>query len=262
MASMQAGRPGGGFESQLGELVPDGTPAPRPKRIYRSWAPTMVRAVAIIRGMGTAVTLRQLFYRLVAEQLTRNVQGDYCALSKQYRDALLDDDTVPELIDRGREITRYSMWKSPADALRDAADCYRIDRTVGQPWSIYLVVEKDGSVTQLAAWFADLGIPIVALKGYASKSFCDAVRRDVLAGPERPSLLLYVGDYDGSGDDLERSFLERTACWAVTNRVTLTEDQISTHGTFPSARARTRIPALRSGRRATAARTSRLRWTR
>jgi len=69
------------------------------------------------------MTLRQVFYRLVAEQLTHNVQGDYCALSKQYRDALLDDNTVPELIDRGREITRYSMWKSPADALRDAADC-------------------------------------------------------------------------------------------------------------------------------------------
>ncbi|MFE3686484.1 hypothetical protein ACFXPM_25080 [Streptomyces sp. NPDC059095] len=38
-------------------------------------------------------------------------------------------------------------------------------------------------------------------------------------------MLLTIGDFDCSGEDLERDFVARTACWSHTERVLLTYDQ-------------------------------------
>ena len=40
----------------------------------KSWPPIIERAAKIVREYDTAVTLRQLFYRLVAEGLLANTQ--------------------------------------------------------------------------------------------------------------------------------------------------------------------------------------------
>ena len=53
---------------------------------------------------------------------------------------------------------------------------YRRDRTAGQAWTVVLGVEKAGISEQLDAWFTDpLGIPHVALGGYASQTLVDEV---------------------------------------------------------------------------------------
>ena len=61
--------------------------------------------------------------------------------------------------------------------------------------SIYLAVEKRGMVNQLASWFGDTDVPILALGGFASQSYCDEIMRDVRR-QERPAILLYAGDHD------------------------------------------------------------------
>ena len=45
--------------------------------------------------------------------------------------------------------------------------------------TIYLAVEKAGIQAQLWSWFADLGLPILALGGYGSQSYKDRIKRDV-----------------------------------------------------------------------------------
>lgn len=140
--------------------------------------------------------------------------------------------TFPDLADHGREIARPLAFADADEALRWLRRTYRRDRTAGQPATIYLGVEKDALVSQLATWYDELGLPVIALRGYGSQTIADLVRRDAEHGG-RPAVLLYAGDYDPSGEDIERDFLARTACWAHAERVALTEDQVTEFGLPP-----------------------------
>ena len=193
------------------------------------WGPVLIRAAGFVRSYeNTSVTLRQLHYRLVAEQLVPNTKGSYKSLSDRTAKARRAG-TFPELTDRDRHIHRHPAWDSSQDALDAIAGQYRRDRTDGQSWSIYLAVEKAGIIEQLLTWFGGLGVPILALSGYASQSYVDAVGRDVSVA-ERPAVLLYAGDFDASGEDIDRDFIKRTDCWDKIVRVALTADQVEQYG--------------------------------
>ena len=119
-----------------------------------NWEPVIERAAEIVTSYDTGVTLRQLFYRLVSEQLIPNRQTAYKQLSELTAIARRAR-TFPALIDRGREIHRPVYFDDVADALAALADQYRLDRTEGQDVSLYLGVEKSGMIEQLSAWFGD-----------------------------------------------------------------------------------------------------------
>ena len=197
------------------------------------WPAVVDRAREIVLSYDTSVTLRQLFYRLVSEQLIPNTQTAYKRLSdltaKQRRDG-----TFPELIDRGRSIHRYAAFDGVHDGLETLIGWYRRDRTEGQDVSLYLGVEKAGLVVQLQAWFGDpLGLPVLALGGYSSQSYVTQVQRDV-GRDGRQAILLYAGDFDPSGEDIDRDFIARSACWDKVIRVALGAAQVREYGLPPN----------------------------
>jgi hypothetical protein len=98
--------------------------------------------------------------------------------------------------------------------------------------AIYLGVEKRGIVEQLDTWYGDLGIPIVALGGYSSQTYEREVIDDVETDT-RPAVVLYAGDFDPSGEDIDRNFIAQTDCWATVLRVALTAEQVEAHGPPP-----------------------------
>lgn len=87
-------------------------------------------------------------------------------------------------------------------------------------------------VIQLLDWFGDLGIPIVALSGYSSQTYVDDVAADAF-GQGRKTVLLYAGDFDPSGEDIDRDFTERTMCWDEVTRVALTAEQVVSYNLPP-----------------------------
>jgi hypothetical protein len=198
----------------------------------RTWPAILEHAAAIVAAYDTGVTLRQLFYRLVADGTLENTRAAYSQLSDQTARARRAA-AFPELLDRGREIHRAASWTSPVEAREWLGEVYRRDRTEGQPWSVYLGVEKAGLVAQLEAWFGELGVPVLALGGYTSQSFVSEVVRDV-AGHGRPGVLLYGGDFDPSGEDIDRDFVERTGCWARVERVALSAAQVAEYQLPPA----------------------------
>jgi hypothetical protein len=106
---------------------------------------------------------------------------------------------------------------------------YRKDRTEGQKWSIYLGVEKAGMAEQLKAWFGwDMGLPLVALGGYASQTLVDKVRDDILK-QQRPAVLIYGGDHDPTGVDIDRDFERRVRYFKRVVRVALSPEQVEEH---------------------------------
>jgi hypothetical protein len=196
------------------------------------WNDITEQAALIVGSYDTSVTLRQLFYRLVAIGTLPNTIGAYKGLSDRTTRAR-EAGWFPPLIDRGRAIHRYRTFTSPEQATRWLAEVYRVDRTTDQPWSLYVGVEKAGMVVQLQAWFGELGIPILALGGYASHTYKADVAADVdVSG--RPAVLLYAGDHDPSGEDIDRDFVDKSGCWSEVVRVALSAEQVDAYGLPPA----------------------------
>lgn len=195
------------------------------------WDGIVDYAEQIVRSYDTGVTLRQLFYRLVSAQILPNTQNAYKGLSR-YTARARRERGFPDLIDRNRSIHRYTTFESPEDALDYIREVYRRPRDEGQEWTVYVGVEKSGIVEQLMSWFGQLGIYIVALGGYSSQSYIDEIVRDVEA-QERSAVFIYAGDFDPSGEDIQRDFLERTDCWAAQHRIALTPSQITRYNLPP-----------------------------
>lgn len=196
------------------------------------WSEIVDQAAAIVSSYATGVTLRQLFYRLVAAEVLPNTTSAYKTLSARTAEARREDG-FPALIDKTRSIQQLACSDDPLTALQTLAGRYRLDRTEGQDHAVYLGVEKKGLVEQLWSWFGDLGIPILALGGYSSQTFCDEVAADV-GREDRPAVLIYAGDFDPSGEDIDRDFEERTEfAFAEVVRVALSAQQVEEYGLPP-----------------------------
>jgi len=201
------------------------------RRVSGAWDDILVHAAAIVTSYDTGVTLRQLFYRLVSDGTIRNTRAEYSQLSSRTAVARREG-WFPDLVDRTRQIVVPAAWASPQAAKEALREQYRRDRTEGQPYTVYLGVEKAGIVEQLRSWFdVPLGVPILPLGGYHSETFEREVR-DHAGRYERPSVLLYAGDLDASGEDIERNFLRHTG-FAVSRKVALTLEQAVEHDLPP-----------------------------
>jgi hypothetical protein len=196
------------------------------------WAPVLEHAADIVGSYQTAPTLRQLFYRLVVNETLPNTLSRYKDLSANTAQARRDG-WFPPLFDRTRRVHQPATFDSPKDALEVLADRYRRDRTEGQQWQVWLAVEKHALVGQLTAWFDDLGVPILALGGYASQSYTDVVAGRVRVDG-RAAVLLYAGDLDPTGEDIDRDFVERTGGFDKVIRVALTADQVDAYDLPPA----------------------------
>ncbi len=136
---------------------------------HPDWPALLTHAAGIVASYDTLVTLRQLFYRLVAAQLLPNTTNAYKSLSKYTAEARRAG-AFPTLMDRGRTIHRYQTFVDVTDARAWLTRIYRRDRTAGQRHTVYLGVEKAGIVAQLQEWFGDLGVPVLALGAMAVRA--------------------------------------------------------------------------------------------
>jgi hypothetical protein len=204
-------------------------------KVYRSkWDRIIDAARDIADSYDTPVTLRQLFYRLIAAVLITNTDANYTYLSKLTAEGRRDG-VFPELLDTTRDIVEPLFFHGAADAIRYIARFYRGDRLADQPFSVYLGVEKRGHVAQLKSWFGDpYNIPILPLGGMTSQTFINVVKADAaMRGTryDRKAVLLYAGDFDASGVAIDRVFNDRTVgSFAEIRRIALNPGQVSDFG--------------------------------
>lgn len=209
---------------------------------YRyNWHKILPAAVQIVRSYRTTgVTLRQLFYRLVAAEMLPNTQQSYGSLSANTAAARRGESPYmagrfPALIDNNREVTRPHLWEDAAAAAEWLHERYMEPRAAPQEFNIYVGVEKKGLVAQLFQWFAPLGLPVVALGGYPSQTLCDEVREEI-DEDGRPAVLIYAGDFDADGEDIPRDFEARVGAFEEVRRVALNPDQVETMQLPPQPR--------------------------
>ncbi|MEU5053730.1 hypothetical protein [Streptomyces sp. NPDC021096] len=197
------------------------------------WPVVVDRAREIVNGYAPLkVTLRQVMYRLVSVGALPHTAPMYRRLSAQLAQARREG-RFPELIDTVREVHVPPAWPDVGAFISEMPDWFRLDRTEGQEHALYVAAEKDTLRQQLTGWLSDLGIPVLVVRGFGSQSYADVVR-ERMAHEHREAHLAYIGDLDASGIDIERDWVERTACWDRVWRVALTYDQVRAYG-LPAA---------------------------
>ena len=192
------------------------------KVAYTEWKPRaestmsmLADSVAIIEdyaAQGYRLTLRQLYYQLVARDLLPNSQRDYKRLGdlivKARMAGYIDWESI---VDRGRVPVVPAEWDSPRSILVSAAESYRLDRWSGQAWYVEVWCEKDALSSVLEPVCDRYHIRFLANRGYSSASaMFDASRRFADAGKSGKKVaLIYLGDHDPSGMDMTRDIMDR-----------------------------------------------------
>jgi len=193
------------------------------------WEPIIERAREIVNSYPERITLRRLFYGLVSEGLLDNSTKDE---SERAYDGLIDHTTTlrrvgqfPPLLDIDTMRGKDSGFMSPQSALVAVIEQYRCDRTQGQPYQIYVGVEKKGLYGDLVKWFDAYGVRLFALGGFGAEAYerelIDEVERDV-----RPAVLIYGGDCDPSGERIYLNLIKNTQSFRHVEHVGVTEQQI------------------------------------
>lgn len=207
------------------------------------------------RSMGYRLTLRQVYYQLVARDKfpndrkwiyinnkwkrdpngTKNAPPNYKWLGDIVTTArlagLLDWNMIE---DRNRETVIPTAWTSPAQIVRAAASQFRVDRWMGQPCHVEVMVEKDALSGILEPVCRDLHVRFTANKGYSSSSaMYEAGKRiaDAIIHHGRNVHVFYLGDHDPSGIDMTRDIRERLAMFSESikieiHRLALNYDQV------------------------------------
>ncbi len=194
------------------------------------------------QGQGFVLTLRQLYYQMVARDVIPNTERSYKRMGSIVADARLAGLLSWEAIeDRTRNIRHNPHWDKPQDIIRDAAEQFRIDVWADQEWAPEVWIEKDALVGVIERVCTRLDIPYFSCRGYTSLSEIwnaghHRIRGAIDAG--RKPLIIHLGDHDPSGIDMTRDIIERLEMFAgesiLVSRIALNRDQIDQYNPPPN----------------------------
>jgi hypothetical protein len=197
-----------------------------------TWAPVIEAARQFVEAQPIPPDLRDVHYHLAGRQLVPNTANAYKYLS-ELTAPMRRAGTFPDVSeDLSRRIDRPLQFEDTDAAREWFREQYRIDRTTGQPVSLFLVVEKIGMVDRLRYWFDDKGLPVMGLKGFAPATLEEKVNDDI-ASYNRPAVALYFGDFDPSGVVIPEDF-KRYTYFKEFLRLGVNEDQVERYSLLES----------------------------
>lgn len=210
----------------------------------------LIETVNLVLGQYEGpLTLRQVFYRLVAAQVVTNSEKAYKRLSAVLTKARLAgavDDT--RIVDRLRQAHRVPCWADLSAFLQAARRSYRREKWAGQPCYLEVWCEKDAVAGVLQPITEAFEVTLYPCRGYNSYSALrEAGQRFRASG--KPNVILYLGDFDPSGQDMARDIVDRLrrdfGAQVNLQLLALTSDQVEANQLPPA-------PAKRQDTRAAA----------
>lgn len=201
------------------------------------------------QAQGLRMSLRQLYYRLVAANIIPNAERSYKNLSNIISDGrlagLIDWDAIE---DRVRVPRMSSEWDSIKDLVDSALASYRLPRWKGQENHVELWVEKDAISNVLSPLTREFHVTLMVNRGYSSQSAMyesaqrfranDTIDSGEREGESRNAILLYLGDHDPSGEDMVRDVESRLEMFGVENltvkKIALTTAQVRQYNPPPN----------------------------
>ena len=169
------------------------------------------RMIAEYMKLNIKLTLRQLYYQLVSKNIIPNDIKVYSKLSKLITDAryagLIDWNAIE---DRERVPIVCSEWDNVSGLVDSAIRSYRLPRWEDQDNYVELFTEKRALSSILAPIANKWHINFCVNKGYASATaMYDLYERVSLKIKKKRINILYLGDHDPSGLDMNRDIYDR-----------------------------------------------------
>jgi hypothetical protein len=215
-----------------------------PQRMHAATLGIVEQANAIIAEyleQGFTLTLRQLFYQMVARALLENTSKTYKRLGVIVRDGrnagLIDWNAIE---DRVRVVNTHSSWDSPADIIETAAHSFKVDWWENQLYRPEVWIEKNALIGVIEGICTDLRVPYFATIGnnsqtlqyQAGKRFAEYFDHGLTP------IVLHLADHDPNGIDMTRDVRDRLALYArrpvEVRRGALTMEQIEQYNPPPN----------------------------
>jgi hypothetical protein len=196
------------------------------RRGFAPWKPQAKKQIVLDQVLAVLeeyrdyqpLTVRQIFYRLVATHGFEKTEGSYknqlCEVATLARraelipmDAIRDDTTT---------VLRPYAFSSKEDflaSIRADAEKIVLDRSAGQKARLVVWAEAAGMAPQLARIAHEYGVTVMASGGFDSltSKYDFAVE---VADEDRPVEVLHVGDHDPSGGSMFITLKEDVSAFA------------------------------------------------
>jgi hypothetical protein len=195
--------------------------------VQKKFNPEALAMIDTINGIlenyeaqGFDLSLRQLYYQLVAKALIENTERSYKNIGNLVSEArlagLVDWDMIK---DRGREMTKNPHWENTRDFIESVAPQFRFNLWRDQTVYVEVMVEKQALEGVLEPVCRRLDVPFTANKGYSSSSaMYEASKRFLAAAEEgKECFVVYLGDHDPSGIDMSRDVEARLDMFVKTS---------------------------------------------
>jgi len=172
----------------------------------------------IISTYSQKLTLRQIYYRLVSKLIIANKISQYKYLSKVLVDARKDG-SVPynAMEDRTRDVNNqsdvnYNSWKDVLDnwMTRIEMKSYSIPLNLYQRKIIIIALEKQAleGIFESTLWSINSNAILITCRGYNSLTQIWDLSK-ILRNDDREVHCRFFSDYDPSGLDIQRNFVEQ-----------------------------------------------------
>jgi hypothetical protein len=218
---------------------------------YRSqnFRPDSERLIGLVDGIireyvrqGYVLTLRQIYYQLVARGIIENKERSYKSLGSLVNDAriagLLPWDGIE---DRAREFKDVWTNESLQKAVGYVSQFYVVDFWDRQDYYVEVWVEKEALGNVIERPCKDLRVPYMSCKGYlsASQSWRGGERYERAAADGKKGVLIHLGDHDPSGIDMTRDNGDRLELFSresgiEVRRIALNIEQVQQYNPPPN----------------------------
>lgn len=179
-------------------------------------------------AQGFDLSLRQLYYQLVARGYIENSQASYKRTGDLVNNARLAGLIDWEMIrDRGRSTVWASHWNSPVELMQAAVETFRIDKWKDQPYHVEIMVEKQALEGVLIPVCRRLDVRFTANKGYSSSSMMYEIGQRLASREGKYIAILYLGDHDPSGIDMTRDVEERLRLFSYDHEKAVTVERLA-----------------------------------
>jgi ribosomal protein S10 len=192
------------------------------------------------------LTIRQIFYQLVAEQIIPKLEKECKKVSRLCVKGR-DEGILPEekFVDRTRVFDKLSSWLDLKDFMDTVKSAYLKDKWQNQNRYIEIWTEKDAlrSVINIITHKYDVGLQIA--RGQYPRTGIYETSLRYKAQSDKECFLYYVGDYDPSGlciyDSIKERLIKHGVDVEIPDRLALTEEQIKKYK-LPSGKAKKKDP--------------------
>lgn len=190
---------------------------------------------------GFSLTLRQVYYQMVARAIIPNNERSYKNLGNLISDArlagLISWDAIE---DRTRNLRGNSHWTTPGSMINSAAYSYKLDHWEDQKNYVEVWVEKDALIGIVGQICQQLDVNYFSCRGYVSQSEMWTAAQRLIRRQNRGQhiVLLHLGDHDPSGKDMSRDIMDRLRVFETYDvefhRLALNMDQIEEYTPPPN----------------------------